>query len=98
MPAAGLTLALIARIPAEGVEAFRAYEDAVLPLLRDHGGTLQRRLCSAPGTTEIHLVLFPSREHFAGFRADPRRASYAALLEASGATTELIEMDDMPVA
>lgn len=36
-----LTLVLIARVPADGVEALRAYEDQVLPLLNEHGGRLE---------------------------------------------------------
>src|SRR4051794_23241437 len=39
-----ITLVLMARIPAEGVADFRAYEDAVLPLLPEFNGRLQRRL------------------------------------------------------
>ncbi len=95
MQGAGLTLTLIARIRADGVASFRAYEAAVLPLLGDHGGVLQRRLANADGTVEVHLVWFPSHEHFAQFRADPRRAAHAPLLERSGAVMELIEGGDV---
>src|SRR5271168_5121517 len=55
-----LTFALIARIPPEGVGAFRAYEDQVLPLMNEHGGQLQRRLRNEAGTVELHIVSFPS--------------------------------------
>ena len=96
MNGSGLTLALIARIPADGVREFRAYEDAVLPLLVDHGGVLQRRLAQTDGTIEIHLVWFPSAEHFARFRTDPRRGHHASMLERSGAKMELIEVHDVP--
>ena len=98
MHGTGLTLTLIARIPVDGVQAFRAYEDAVLPLLGDHGGVLQRRLANTDGTIEVHLVWFPSPEHFAHFRADPRRAQHAPLLQRSGASTELIEVVDVKIA
>ena len=33
-----VTFVLIARIPTEGIEDFRAYEDAVLPLLSEFNG------------------------------------------------------------
>ena len=33
-----VTFVLIARIPTEGIEDFRAYEDAVLPLLPEFNG------------------------------------------------------------
>jgi hypothetical protein len=36
-----VTFALIARIPAEGVADFRAYEDAVLPLLTELVGWVE---------------------------------------------------------
>jgi hypothetical protein len=39
-----ITFVLIARIPIEGIEDFRAYEDAVLPLLPEFNGRLERRL------------------------------------------------------
>lgn len=38
------TFVLIARIPPDGVAAYQAYEDQVLPVLAEHGGRLQRRL------------------------------------------------------
>ena len=90
-----LTLVLVARIPAGGIESFRAYEDAVLPLLARHGGELQRRLRTADGATEIHVVRFASAEGFAAFRSDPDRAAAQHLIEASGAVTELHEVTDV---
>lgn len=86
---------LVARLPAAGVAAFAAYEDAVLPLLEAHGGTLERRLRTADACVEVHLVSFPAPEAFAAYRDDPRRAEHAHLLEASGATTELFATRDV---
>jgi hypothetical protein len=51
-----VTFVLIARIPAEGVADFRAYEDAVLPLLPGFNGRLERRLRNSDGTIEMHIV------------------------------------------
>ncbi len=48
--------------PAEQLEAFAAYDARVLPLLAEHGGTLERRLQSADAQVELHLVSFPSDE------------------------------------
>ncbi|GAA0604641.1 hypothetical protein GCM10009547_03090 [Sporichthya brevicatena] len=90
-----LTLVLIAHIPAEGVAAFDAYEAAVLPLLTRHSGELQRRLRTADGTVEVHVVHFASADAFAGFRADPDRAAAQHLLEASGAVTEVHPVADV---
>ena len=89
---------LVARIPPAGVEAFRCYEAAVLPLLAEHGGRLARRLRTGDGAVEVHLVEFPSAGAFDGYRADPRRAEHAALLETSGARMELLAVEDVPTA
>jgi len=89
-----ITFALIARIPAEGVADFRAYEDAVLPLLPEFGGRLERRLRNADGTIEMHIVSFASEVDFQNYRNDPRRAAQTALLERSSARLELLPMTD----
>lgn len=86
---APVTYVLIARVPPAGVADFHAYEALVLPLLPEHGGRLDRRVRSADGTLEVHLLVFTSAQSLAAFRADPRRAAAARLLEASGADLEL---------
>ena len=83
---------LIVRIPAEGIEDFRAYEDAVLPLLPEFGGRLERRLRNPDGTVEMHIVSFPSDADFQNYRNDPRRTAHAWLLERSRATRESLPM------
>ena len=45
----------IVRIPFEGIEDFRAYEDAVLPLLPEFN---VRRLRNPDGTIEMHIISF----------------------------------------
>jgi hypothetical protein len=97
-PQIGLTLALMAHIPADGVDDFQTYENLVLPLLTEHGGYLQRRLRGHDGAFELHLVRFPSAAHFENYRADPRRSQHASLVAASRATLELIEVTDVAVA
>jgi uncharacterized protein (DUF1330 family) len=86
---------LVARIPLAGVEDFGHYEDAVLPLLAGHGGRLARRLRTEDRTVEVHVVEFSSAAAFSAYRADPRRARLQALLEASGAEIEVLEMADV---
>ena len=54
---------MVARIPAAGVDAFQRYEAEVLPILAEHGAELERRLRSADGCTEVHVI---------GFRQPPR--------------------------
>jgi hypothetical protein len=95
MTDAGMTLCAILRVPADGVAAFREYEDAVLPLLRDHNGILQRRLRAEDGRTEIHVLWFPSEAALNAYRADPRRAAHAGLFEMSGATAEAMMVSDI---
>jgi uncharacterized protein (DUF1330 family) len=90
-----LTLVLIARIPPEGVAAFQAYEDQVLPLLGDYGGRLLRRLRNEAGTVEMHILGFPSEADLQKYRADPRREAAAPLLERSSATFERLSLRDV---
>ncbi|WP_220011738.1 hypothetical protein [Bradyrhizobium sp. BR 10289] len=86
---------LIARIPPEGIADFRAYEDAVLPLLPEFNGRLDRRLRNPDGTVEMHIVSFASEADFQTYRNDPRRAAHARLLEKSAAKLELLPMQDV---
>jgi hypothetical protein len=87
---------LLARLPADGVQSFQAYEEQVLPLLACHGGRLERRLRSSDGQTEVHLVSFPSVEDFNSYRDDARRAELQGLLQRSGAQVDLHELYDVP--
>ena len=90
-----LTLTLIARIPAAGVEAFRGYEAGVIPLMPRNGGVLERRLRSGDGLIEVHVVSFPDAAAFEAYRADPDRAAFAPLLAESGAELELLTVTDV---
>jgi hypothetical protein len=85
-----VTFAVIIRIPTEGVAQFRAYEDAVLPLLPEFNGRLERRLRNSDGTVEVHIVSFASHADFQNYLNDPRREAHAGLLEKSSATSELL--------
>ena len=92
---ARLTFVLIARVPPDGVAGFQAYEAAVLPLLSEHGGSLERRLRNGDGTIEVHIVSFESDQSFQRYRDDPRRAALSHLFEASAASTERLAMTDV---
>jgi len=93
--AASMLLIQIVRIPADGVADFQLYESRVLPLLAQYGGRLERRLRSADGQIEVHLVSFPSAAALDAYRAAPERQAQLPLLERSGATTELIEVTEV---
>jgi antibiotic biosynthesis monooxygenase (ABM) superfamily enzyme len=87
-----VTFVLIARIPAEGIKDFRAYEDAVLPLLPGFNGRLERRLRNPEGTIEMHIISFASDADFQNYRNDPGRMEQVWLLEKSSAKLELLPM------
>jgi hypothetical protein len=93
----GVVIVVVAQIPAAGIEQFRAYERAVLSLLGEHGGELQRRLCSADALTEVHLVSFPTLDAFTSYRNDPRREGKRALLGGSEPRFEVYELGDAPL-
>jgi GNAT superfamily N-acetyltransferase len=82
-------------VPVQGVDAFRSYEAAVLPLLRDHGGRLERRMRDDTGTFEVHVLRFPSADAFAAYRSDPRRADLMPTLERSGAVVRAVEVTEI---
>lgn len=91
-----VTFVLIVRIPAEDIEDFRAYEDAVLPLLPEFNGRLERRLRNPDGTIEMHIISFASDADFENYRNDPRRTAQVRLLEKSSAKLELLSMANVP--
>jgi hypothetical protein len=90
-----VTRVLIARIPAEGIGDFHAYEAAVLPLLPEYNGRLERRLRNQDGTVEMHIVSFASEADFQNYRNDPRRTAQAALLKKSAAVMESLPMTNV---
>jgi hypothetical protein len=77
------------------VSDFQAYEARVLPILGEYGGTLERRLRKADGTIELHVLRFDSRDGLERFRQDKRRIEAVPLLLRSGATVELMELQDV---
>ena len=91
----GLVLVASFDIPADGVEAFQAYEAEVLPLLRDHGGRLERRLRGSAGTYEVHVLRFRNAAGLEAYRNDPVRAAAAHRLIHSGPTTRVELVEDI---
>lgn len=68
-----LKIVVLIDLSAADLDLFEAYEAAVLPLVPEHGGSLDARVRSLDGTFEFHLLSFPSPGAFDRFRADPRR-------------------------
>ncbi|CAL9428695.1 hypothetical protein [Streptomyces sp. enrichment culture] len=91
-----VTYLLPARLPEGGLDAFDAYERAVLPLLAEYGGRLERRVRTLDDRVEAHLVAFPGEDDVAAYRLDPRGSAAAPLLESSGASVELLAVRDVP--
>ena len=86
---------MLADVAQGGVEAFQRYEAAVLPLLERHDGRLERRLRTADGRAEVHIVSFGSRSAYEAYIADPERAGHRTLLEGVAPTQRLLEMADV---
>ncbi|MBA3908241.1 MAG: hypothetical protein H0X35_16400 [Pseudonocardiales bacterium] len=86
---------LIVDLPPSSVQAFRAYEDRVLPLLSRHAGRLDRRLRTADGLTEVHLLSFASQAAYDGYVADPERQAHRALLDGVALEQRLLEVTDV---
>ena len=73
----------------------QAYERRVLPLLERHGGRLDRRLRTADGRTEIHLLSFADRAGYDAYLADPDRAAAEPLLDGLDVDRRLLEVTDV---
>jgi len=90
-----LTLALVVDVGDDAVEPFDAYERRVLPLLARHGGRLDRRLRTADGRTEIHLLSFAGRAGYDAYLADPDRTAAGRLLDGLDVRHRLLEVIDI---
>lgn len=90
----GVRYVMVARLPFDGVDTFREYEEIVLPLLIDYGGAIEKQYRSVDGRQEVHVLWFPSHEAFEEYRNDYRRTSHRHLLERSGAETDLFEVSN----
>jgi enamine deaminase RidA (YjgF/YER057c/UK114 family) len=94
LPPRLLTLALVVDLGADAVGPFDAVERGVLPLLARHGGTLDRRLRTADGRCEVHLLSFADRAGYAAYLADPDRAALGQLLDGLDVRRRLLEVTD----
>jgi hypothetical protein len=91
-------IVVIAELAAEAIDPFDDYERRVLPLLGRHGGQLERRLRTADGRTEVHLLSFATRAGYESYLADPDRAALRPLLAALDVRQRVLEMHDCPVS
>ena len=72
------------------------YEDGVLALLGAHGGTLERRLRTHDGRSEVHIITFAARAGLESFLVDPRRLALRAGAGDAAPTTTVLEVSDVP--
>lgn len=66
-------LAVVLDYPPDAGDDALAYEEKALSLLPRHGGRLERRLRTADGLSEVHLLRFPSQDAYRAYLADPDR-------------------------
>ena len=88
---------LLWEVPGRG-DALIAYEDAVLPLLSDHGGQVlsrARRSDDGDGPLETHLLEFPDEAALDAYLADPRRTALGAQRDGAIARTELQRVESI---
>lgn len=81
-------------------QEFHAFEEQVLPLLKDHNGELVYRIrpdksafveSSRELPYEIHLVTFSSKADFEGYKTDPKRLRFMEMKNNSVEKIILIE-------
>ena len=71
-----------------------AYEDEVLALVPEYGGTVLSRVRRTGGASdqpyEVQVIEFPDQDALDGYRADPRRTTLAGIRDQAIARTEII--------
>jgi uncharacterized protein (DUF1330 family) len=77
------------------IEDMKDYEDKVLALIADHGGSVVNRLRNIggdDGPTEIHVLEFPSEKLLNDYMEDDRRLALTADRDRSVARTDVIRV------
>jgi len=97
-PSLPFTLAFVGHTTAALAEHAGEYEDAVLPLLTDHGARVVYRGRRVAGQDpdlpfEVHLLWFPSRAAFEGYLADDRRAELLVRFGEVFTQKQVVEME-----
>jgi hypothetical protein len=92
------TLAFVGYTTDELADRAAAYEDAVLPLLADHGAQVTYRGRRVAGEDdslpfEVHLLWFPNRAAFAAYLADDQRAVQLARFGEVFTAKQVVELD-----
>jgi len=95
MPVDAPTFCVLLWARPEHADAMAAYEDRVLTLLAEHGGTLVQRLRAhePEGPHEVQTIAFASLSGYDSYLADPRRTALADERDRVIARTELLRVD-----
>jgi len=93
-----LLLAVVVEMRDTAVAAGQRYEDAVLELLGRHGGTLERRLRSVDGGTEVQIIRFGDAAGPEAFLADPDRLALRAAVGDGAPAARVVEVRDVSAA
>ena len=89
-----LLVAIVEMVDGHEVAGQR-YEDAVLGLLRRHGGTLERRMRGVEPAGEVHVIRFRDRGGYESFMADPERLALRAELGEAAPRARVLEVRDV---
>ena len=97
-PSEPITLAFLGHTAPALDERAAAYEDAVLPLLADHGGRVVYRGRRRSGQDsslpfEVHLLWFPDRVAFDAYLGDARRVELLARFGEVFTAKHIVELD-----
>lgn len=96
-----LTLVAILTVRSDALASFREFETHAARIMARHGGRIERTVvveqAGEPETIkEVHVVIFPSQEAFAAYRADGELARFAHLRAASVLHGEVLVGADGP--
>jgi hypothetical protein len=91
-----LRIVALVEMAAGHAEAGSRYEDEVLALLTRYGGTVERRLRTADGSSEVQILAFGSRAGYEAVLADPQRLALRDALGDAAPTTRVLEVSDVP--
>lgn len=92
------TLAFVGYTTPDLADEAAAYEDAVLPLVIEHGGHVVYRGRRAQGQDpnmpfEVHLLWFPGPSAFHAYIDDPRRAELITKFGEVFTSTHVVEIE-----
>ncbi|WP_404710945.1 hypothetical protein [Sphingomonas sp. MMS24-J13] len=77
------------------IAAFDHYERQVVPLLAHYGAEMELRVRSLDRKSEVHLLRFPDDAAHRAFLADPKRQAMRPIMEGSGATSTVVEVEHL---